>query len=212
MVVSDAARYRSTTHTFTITYHLLSITYPPMSRIGKKPVVVPNGVSVDIQETVVKVKGPKGELTFNRPPGISIEFDQASKEIRVNRPNDQRQNRALHGMTRAMLNNMVAGVQKPFEKKLEIQGVGYNAQLAGTNIRLQVGFANTIMLAVPKGVTVTVPDPTHITISSSDRHAVGQFAANIRRVRPPEPYKGKGIRYEGEVVRRKAGKAAAGGK
>jgi len=183
-----------------------------MSRIGKKPVPVPAGVTVDIQDDVVKVKGPKGELTFNRPPGITIDLDKATSEIRVGRPNDQRQNRALHGMTRAMLNNMVAGVQKPFEKKLEIQGVGYNAQLSGTNVRLQVGFANTIMLPVPKGVTITIPDPTHITVTSPDRHAVGQFAANIRRVRPPEPYKGKGIRYEGEVVRRKAGKAAAGGK
>jgi large subunit ribosomal protein L6 len=183
-----------------------------MSRIGKKPIPVPNGVSVEQQDGVVKVKGPKGELTFNRPAGITVEFDSAAKEIRVGRPNDQRQFRALHGMTRAMLNNMVAGVQKPFEKKLEIQGVGYNAQLSGTNLRLQVGFANTITLQVPKGVTCTVADPTHITVSSPDRHAVGQFAADIRRVRPPEPYKGKGIRYEGEAVRRKAGKAAAGGK
>jgi large subunit ribosomal protein L6 len=183
-----------------------------MSRIGKKPVPVPAGVTVEIQDDAVKVKGPKGELTFNRPPGITIDFDKESSEIRVGRPNDQRQNRALHGMTRAMLNNMVNGVQKPFEKKLEIQGVGYNAALAGTNVRLQVGFANTILVPVPKGVTVQIPDPTHITVTSPDRHAVGQFAANIRRVRPPEPYKGKGIRYEGEAVRRKAGKAAAGGK
>jgi large subunit ribosomal protein L6 len=183
-----------------------------MSRIGKKPVPVPAGVTVEVQDDVVKVKGPKGELTFNRPPGITIDFDKGSSEIRVGRPNDQRQNRALHGMTRAMLNNMVNGVQKPFEKKLEIQGVGYNAALAGTNVRLQVGFANTILVPVPKGVTVQIPDPTHITVTSPDRHAVGQFAANIRRVRPPEPYKGKGIRYEGEAVRRKAGKAAAGGK
>ena len=183
-----------------------------MSRIGKKPVAVPNGVSVEIKDDVVKVKGPKGELTFNRPASIAVEYDEAAKELRFSRPNDQRQNRALHGMTRAMLNNMVAGVQKPFEKKLEIQGVGYNAALAGTSVKLQVGFANTIMLPVPKGVTVQIPDPTHITVSSPDRHAVGQFAADIRRVRPPEPYKGKGIRYEGEVVRRKAGKAGAGGK
>jgi large subunit ribosomal protein L6 len=183
-----------------------------MSRIGKKPIPVPAGVSVELNDRLVKVKGPKGELTFNGPAGIGVEFDAAAKEIRVSRPNDQRQNRALHGLTRALLNNMVDGVQKPFEKKLEIQGVGYNAQLSGTSLRLQVGFANTITLEVPKGVTVQVVDPTHITVSSPDRHAVGQFAADIRRVRPPEPYKGKGIRYEGEVVRRKAGKAAAGGK
>jgi large subunit ribosomal protein L6 len=183
-----------------------------MSRIGKKPVTIPDGVAIDVTGSAVKVKGPKGELTFSRPPGITIEYDKGAKEIRVARPNDQRQNRALHGMTRAMINNMVSGVQKPFEKKLEIQGVGYNAALAGTNLRLQVGFANTIILPVPKGVTCTVTDPTHITVSGPDRHAVGQFAADIRRVRPPEPYKGKGIRYEGEQVRRKAGKAAAGGK
>jgi large subunit ribosomal protein L6 len=183
-----------------------------MSRIGKKPVPVPGDVTVEIKDAVVRVKGPKGELTFNRPPGITIEYDSAAKEIRVGRPNDQRQNRALHGMTRAMLNNMVVGVREPFSKKLEIQGVGYNAALAGPSLKLQVGFANTIMLTVPKGVTVTVPDPTHITVTSPDRHAVGQFAADIRRVRPPEPYKGKGILYEGEQVRRKAGKAAAGGK
>jgi large subunit ribosomal protein L6 len=180
-----------------------------MSRIGKKPVPVPDGVTVTIERDTVKVKGPKGDLSFTRPPGITVNFDKDAKEIRIDRPDDARQSRALHGMTRAMINNMVNGVQKPFEKKLEIQGVGYNAALAGQNLKLQVGFANTIMLPVPKTVTCTVTDPTHITVSGADRHAVGQFAADIRRVRPPEPYKGKGIRYEGEVVRRKAGKAAA---
>lgn len=180
-----------------------------MSRIGKKPIPVPSGVTVELAGNVVKVKGPKGELSFNRPADITVSHDQDAKELRVSRPNDQRQSRALHGMTRAMINNMINGVQKPFEKKLEIQGVGYNAQLSGQNLRLQVGFANTITLQVPPGVTCTLPDATHITVSGSDRHAVGQFAANIRRVRPPEPYKGKGIRYEGESVRRKAGKAAA---
>lgn len=183
-----------------------------MSRIGKKPVSVPDGVTVDINGSTVKVKGAKGELSFDSPAGITVEYDKDAREVRVARPDDQRQNRALHGMTRAMINNMVSGVQSPFEKKLEIQGVGYNANLQGTNLRLQVGFANTIILTVPSGVTCTVPDQTHITVSGPDRHAVGQFAADIRRVRPPEPYKGKGIRYEGEQVRRKAGKAAAGGK
>jgi large subunit ribosomal protein L6 len=180
-----------------------------MSRIGKKPVPVPDAVAVTLEGDVVKVKGPKGELTFTRPAGIVVEFDKNAKEVRVNRPDDSRQSRALHGMTRAMINNMVNGVQKPFEKKLEIQGVGYNAALAGPNLKLQVGYANTILLPVPKSVTCTLADPTHITVSGADRHAVGQFAADIRRVRPPEPYKGKGIRYEGEAVRRKAGKAAA---
>ena len=181
-----------------------------MSRVGKKPVPVPDGVSVDFQGRIVKVTGPQGELTFQRPPSISVEYDKDAKELRVSRPNDSRQNRAMHGMVRAMVNNMVNGVQKPFEKKLEIQGVGYNAQLAGKSLKLQVGFANTIALDVPDGVTCTLSSPTQIAVSGSDRQAVGQFAANIRRVRPPEPYKGKGIRYEGETVRRKAGKAAAG--
>src|SRR5690606_2900400 len=171
-----------------------------MSRIGKKPVPVPSGVAVELNGDAVKVKGPKGELVFNRPAGITVEFDKDAHEIRVSRPNDQRQYRALHGMTRAMINNIVQGVQTPLEKELEIHGVGYNAQLSGSTLRLQVGFANTISLTVPKGVTCTVPDPTHITVSGPDRHAVGQFAADIRRVRPPEPYKGKGIRYEGEQV------------
>jgi len=183
-----------------------------MSRIGKQPIPVPNGVTVELNGPAVKVKGPKGELSFQRPAAIGIEYDAASKELRVSRPDDARKSRALHGLTRALVNNMVQGVQKPFEKKLEIQGVGYNAQLIGTNLRLQVGFANSILVPVPKGVTVTVTDPTHITVSGADKHAVGQFAADVRKVRPPEPYKGKGIRYEGEQVRRKAGKAAGAGK
>jgi len=181
-----------------------------MSRIGKKPVPVAAGIDVSVADQLVKVKGPKGELTLNVHPAMTVEFDGSSREIKVGRPDDQRQNRALHGLTRALIANMVEGVVKPFEKKLEIQGVGYQATLAGKNLSLQVGFANTIKLPVPAGITCTVPQPTQIIITGIDKGVVGQFAANIRRVRPPEPYKGKGIRYVGEQVRRKAGKALAG--
>lgn len=181
-----------------------------MSRVGNKPVSVPDGVTIAMTDNSIQVKGAQGDLSFRYPSSISIEHDTQAKELHVRRPDDARQNRAMHGMVRAIVNNMVAGVQTPFVKKLEIQGVGYNAQLEGKTLKLQVGFANTIRLEVPSGVTCTLANPTQITVSGPDRQAVGQFAANIRRVRPPEPYKGKGIRYEGELVRRKAGKAAAG--
>ena len=181
-----------------------------MSRIGKKPVPVAAGIDVSVNEQLVKVKGPKGELTLNAHPAMTVDFDAAAREIKVTRPDDARQKRALHGLTRALIANMVEGVAKPFEKKLEIQGVGYQATLAGKNLSLQVGFANTIKLPVPPGITCVVPQPTQIIITGIDKGVVGQFAANIRRVRPPEPYKGKGIRYVGEQVRRKAGKALAG--
>jgi large subunit ribosomal protein L6 len=138
---------------------------------------------------------------------MQVAWDSSAREITVQRPDDLRQNRALHGLTRALIANMVQGVQTPFEKRLEIQGVGYQATLQGKTLALQVGYANTIKLPIPAGVTCEVPAPTQIVVKSADKHAVGQFAANIRRVRPPEPYKGKGIRYVGEMVRRKAGKA-----
>jgi large subunit ribosomal protein L6 len=178
-----------------------------MSRIGKKPVAVPANVTVTVNSGNIKVKGPKGELNLDWNPAMAVSFDDAKREILVVRPDDQRNNRALHGLTRALIANMVEGVQKPFEKKLEIIGVGYQASLAGKNISLQVGYANIIKLPVPEGVTCTLAKPTEILISGIDKAVVGQFAANIRRVRPPEPYKGKGIRYTGEQVRRKAGKA-----
>lgn len=178
-----------------------------MSRIGKKPIPVADGVEVNTNDGTVKVKGKHGELSFEHHPNIGVAYDGDAKEIRVTRPDDQRQNRALHGLTRALIANMVAGVQQPFVRKLEIQGVGYQASLNGKELALQVGYANTIRLPVPEGVSCELPSNTQIVIKSCDKHAVGQFAANIRRVRPPEPYKGKGIRYEGEQVRRKAGKA-----
>lgn len=178
-----------------------------MSRIGKKPVAIPDKVEVSVSNGTVSVKGPSGDLSLKYHPAMSVEVDAEAKEVRVNRPDDARQNRALHGLTRSLINNMVTGVANPFEKKLEIVGVGYNAKLNGNTLALQVGYANTVELNVPDGVQCEVPDATHITVRSADKQAVGEFAAVIRKVRPPEPYKGKGIRYAGEHVRRKAGKA-----
>lgn len=178
-----------------------------MSRIGKKPVGVPAGIDVKVQGGKVTVKGKHGELSLAHHPSITVAFDGAGRQIVVSRPDDSRENRALHGLTRALLNNMVRGVQQPFEKKLEIVGVGYQAAVKGKNLELQVGFANVVKLPIPTGVICECPTTTSITVKSADRQAVGQFAAEVRRVRPPEPYKGKGIRYSGEQVRRKAGKA-----
>ena len=176
-----------------------------MSRIGKKPVAVPDKVSVSISGQEVTVKGPEGELKLQVHPNISVVEEDGT--LKVTRPDDTRENRALHGLSRSLLQNMVDGVQKLFEKRLTIVGVGYNASLAGDKLSLQVGYANTIVLPVPAGVKVDVPAPTSVIVRSCDKQAVGQFAANVRSVRPPEPYKGKGIRYESEQVRRKAGKA-----
>ena len=178
-----------------------------MSRIGKKPIPVPAGVTVAIQNGVVSVKGKLGELKLEPHPAIDVSLDKEPHQIVVKRGDDRGESRALHGLTRALLNNMVTGVNTPFEKKLELQGVGYQASLSGKTLTLQVGFANAVKLPVPAGVTCEVPDNTHINLKSSDKQAVGQFAANIRAVRPPEPYKGKGIRYIDERVRRKSGKA-----
>lgn len=182
-----------------------------MSRIGKKPVPLAAGVTAKVDGRQLTIKGPKGELQLKVHPNMTVKVDEATKQIVVERPGDDPLNRALHGLTRALINNMVTGVVTPFTKKLEIVGVGYQASLAGKSLNLSVGFANVIKLPIPAGVTCVLADPTHIALTSCDRQAVGQFAAVIRRVRPPEPYKGKGIRYEGEHVRRKAGKAMASG-
>lgn len=179
--------------------------YEVMSRIGKKPVPVAAGVNVEISGNRISSKGPAGELSFEFHPTMQVAVDGAN--VVVTRPDDKRSSRALHGLTRSLIQNMINGVVKPFEKKLEIIGVGYNANLAGSKLTLQVGFANKIVLEVPAGVKCEVPDATHVIVKSSDRQACGQFAANIRAVRPPEPYKGKGIRYQDEFVRRKSGKA-----
>lgn len=180
-----------------------------MSRIGKKPVVVPKGVEVTIKGHHIDVKGPQGTLGFDFHPNMKVSFDANTKEITVERPNDTRDNRALHGLTRNLINNMVTGVVTLYEKRLEVVGVGYQATMKGKTISLQVGFANAIVLPVPAGVSCECPSATLVVIKSADKQAVGQFAANIRKVRPPEPYKGKGIRYVGEKIRRKAGKAFA---
>jgi large subunit ribosomal protein L6 len=142
---------------------------------------------------------------------MQVSYDADARAIQVTRPNDEPQNRALHGLTRSLIGNMVQGVVEPFEKRLEIQGVGYNATLQGKFLQLQVGYANAVRLPIPANVICEVPDNTHVVLKSTDKQAVGQFAAEVRGVRPPEPYKGKGIRYQGEYVRRKAGKAFASG-
>ncbi len=191
---------------------LFQVDVSVMSRIGKQPVVVPNGVDVSVSGNQVTVKGQHGELTLDAHPRMSVTFDADSREIRVERPDNQRENRALHGLTRSLLNNMVIGVQEPFVKRLEVVGVGYQASLNNNVLSLQVGFANTVKLTLPDKVTCNVPSTTAIEVKSIDKQAVGQFAADIRNVRPPEPYKGKGIRFQGEYIRRKAGKAFASGK
>ena len=176
-----------------------------MSRVGKSPIAVPNGVDVKIDGSLVTVKGSKGELSrvFNERIG----FEQEGDVLTVTRPDDARESKALHGLSRALLNNMVVGVSEGFTKQLEIQGVGYRAALKGNSVELQVGFSHSVVVDAPEGITFEVPEPTKISVSGIDKELVGQVAADIRKVRPPEPYKGKGIRYEGEYVRRKAGKA-----
>jgi large subunit ribosomal protein L6 len=180
-----------------------------MSRIGKQPIAVPSGVTVEIKGTNIKVKGPKGTLELNFHPNMKVASD--GKQLTVARPNDDRQNRALHGLTRALVNNMVVGVTKGYEKKLKVEGVGFQAAAKGKGVELTVGYANRIYHEPPAGITCAVPDPTTIVISGADKQMVGQFAAEIRASRKPEPYKGKGVRYENEVVRRKEGKSFAAG-
>ena len=179
-----------------------------MSRIGRKPVAVPAGVKVSVVDSRVDVEGPKGKLTTPYRSEIDVRYDQAAGQILVERRDDERISRSLHGLTRSLIQNMVKGVTDGYAIRLEIVGVGYQAQIKQANtVALQVGYANQVVMEAPEGVNVAAPDPTHLVISGSDKQKVGQFAAEIRRVRPPEPYKGKGIRYEGEVVRRKSGKA-----
>jgi large subunit ribosomal protein L6 len=177
-----------------------------MSRIGKKPIEVPSGVNVSISPGRVMVSGPLGELTQDIPTRISIEQQEA--ELVVTRPTDRGPDRALHGLARTLVANMVEGVTRGFQKRLEIQGVGYRAALRGTTLELNVGFSHPVTIEPPKGVDFEVPSPTAVIVKGTDKQQVGQVAADVRRVRPPEPYKGKGIRYEGEYVRRKVGKRA----
>ncbi len=178
-----------------------------MSRIGKNPVTVPGGVKVQIAEGVVTVEGPKGRLTLAARPEVTVTFDEGAKKINVARQNDERLSKALHGLTRALINNMVVGVTQGYEKRLEIVGVGYLGAVQGNTLQIRAGYANEVHKTIPQGLTVKCPDQTHVVIQGADKQMVGQFAAEVRAIRKPEPYKGKGIRYEGEAVRRKAGKA-----
>ena len=177
-----------------------------MSRIGKQPVPVPSGVEVKIDGPTVTVKGPKGELSQTFSDIISIEMEEGA--VIVTRPDDSRTSRSLHGLTRTLVSNMVTGVSEGYSKNLEIVGVGYRAALKGRDLELQLGFSHPVLVTADPGITFEVPQPTRITVSGTDKQQVGQVAADIRKWRKPEPYKGKGIRYEGEYVRRKLGKAA----
>jgi large subunit ribosomal protein L6 len=177
-----------------------------LSRIGKQPIPLPEGVAVTIEPELVSVKGPRGELSerVNR----AIDVKQENGEVTVTRPTDRGDHRALHGLTRSLIANMVEGVTNGFEKRLEIQGVGYRAQLQGRRLILSLGYSHPVELEAPEGIEFEVPQPTRIVVRGISKQAVGEVAANIRKQRPPEPYKGKGIRYEGEYVARKVGKRA----
>lgn len=177
-----------------------------MSRIGKQPIEVPQGADLTLNGQVVRVKGPKGELSLDVHPDITVTMDDGV--VTVTRPSDEPQHRALHGLTRMLVANMVEGVVTGFRKTLEIQGVGYRAIQRGSGVELHLGFSHTIQYPAPDGVSLELPDQTTIVVTGVDKQKVGQAAAEIRSVRPPEPYKGKGIRYQGEHVRRKAGKTA----
>ncbi len=181
-----------------------------MSRIGKKPITIPAGVDVKINGSEVTVKGPKGELknTFNPEIAIAIE----GTEIIVTRPTDEKNHRALHGLTRTLVANMVEGVTNGYTKELEVNGVGYRVQKQGKNLVMNLGFSHQVIMEEKEGITIEVPAPNKIVISGADKQKVGQFAAEVREKRPPEPYKGKGIKYVDEYIRRKEGKAAKGAK
>ncbi|MFZ1948037.1 MAG: 50S ribosomal protein L6 [bacterium] len=178
-----------------------------MSRVGKRPVAIPKGVEVKVQGDNVKIKGPKGGLEKNMPKGIQVRLEGES--VLVTRSGDLGSDRALHGTARAMIINMIKGVTEGFSKQLEIEGIGYKAQVQGGKLTLNLCYSHPVIYEAREGITIEVPDPRKITVSGADREAVGQVAAEIRRVLPPEPYKGKGIRYAGEYVRRKAGKTGA---
>jgi large subunit ribosomal protein L6 len=179
-----------------------------MSRIGRAPINVPAGVDVVFDDVQVTVKGPKGTLARTLPARVSLRRDEATQELLVERPDDERQSRALHGLTRTLVQNMVTGVTEGFAKELEIVGVGYRANARSERqLELALGFSHPVVINAPEGITFEVPLPTRVTVRGIDKEKVGQVAADIRRVRKPEPYKGKGVRYLGEVVRRKAGKA-----
>ena len=176
-----------------------------MSRIGRQPVTIPSGVEVNVSGQTVSVKGAKGTLKMDAHPSMKVTVVDGS--IVVERPSDESDHRALHGLTRSLIANMVEGVTNGYAKTLEIQGVGYRAALKGSNLEIAVGYSHPVTVEAPAGITFEVPQPTRIVVSGTDKQAVGQVAANIRAIRKPDPYKGKGIRYQGEYVRKKAGKA-----
>ena len=177
-----------------------------MSRIGKRPVAIPSGVTVEVQGNAVAVKGPRGELRRTLPREMSVAIEDGA--VAVSRPSDEKRHKALHGLSRTLVANMVEGVSKGFVKTLEIQGVGYKAEAKPYGVNLIVGYSHPVKYEAPKGIKISVENNTTVKIEGADKEKVGQVAAELRSVRPPEPYKGKGIRYAGEQVRRKAGKAA----
>ena len=181
-----------------------------MSRIGRMPIAVPAGVDVKIDGNIVTVKGPKGTLTRTVNENITVALDNGV--ITVTRPNDQKENRSLHGLNRTLIANMIVGVSEGFKKELEINGIGYRAAKQGKDLVLNIGYSHNVVVPEIEGISIEVPSPNKIIISGPDKQKVGQFAANIREKRPPEPYKGKGIKYVDEVIRRKEGKAGKGGK
>ena len=179
-----------------------------MSRIGKKPIEIPAGVDVQIDGTLITVKGPKGTLSRNVHPNMIVEKD--GNTITVSRPNDDKMNRSLHGLTRTLINNMVVGTNESYKKELEVNGVGYRCEVKGNVLTLKIGYSHDVVMTAPEGVTIEVPNPNKIIIHGIDKQVVGQFAAEVRGKRPPEPYKGKGIKYVDEYIRRKEGKAGKG--
>lgn len=179
-----------------------------MSRIGKKPVPILDGVNVSVQGRTVLVEGPKGKLQWEHRPEVTVRMDESGRNVVVERLQENRESRAFHGLTRALINNMILGVKNGYEKRLEIVGVGYLAAVQGKTLQLRVGFANELQKEIPPGLQVTCPDQTHIVIQGCDKQQVGEFAAEVRALRKPEPYKGKGVRYQGEHVKIKPGKAA----
>jgi large subunit ribosomal protein L6 len=179
-----------------------------MSRVGKKPISVLDGVKVSVDGNVVNVEGPKGKLSFVHREEVTVKVSDDGKSVDVTRNDEERASRAFHGLTRALVNNMVIGVKTGYEKKLEVIGVGYLAAIKGKVLQLRVGFANELQVPIPEGLEVTCPDQTHINVKGCNKQAVGQFAAYVRALRKPEPYKGKGVRYVGEVVKLKPGKSA----
>ena len=181
-----------------------------MSRIGKKPVVIPAGVEVSLDGNHISVKGPKGQLAIDFNPEISVEIKE--NEIIVSRPSDDKTHRSLHGLTRTLISNMVTGVTEGYSKTLEVNGVGYRAQKQGKNLVMNLGYSHQVIVPEVDGITVDVPSANQIVVSGADKQLVGQFAAEARAKRPPEPYKGKGIKYSDEHIRRKEGKAAKGAK